>query len=166
MSKSKENEIAKEISSKTITLKDRFAIAKLISNAPKSRVLMVAKIFEPELGVDITPFYDERCLQDSVLLNQNEAIETLLDFIDSYDDSVIKTFKDGARAINNKRFKQYLTERKMNYCNITRLLAETGVIRRDVDGRRSFNVYYNGKNTRSIIVNPDIVIKEHSDERS
>lgn len=84
MSKSKENEIAKEISSKTITLKDRFAIVKLISNTSKIRVLLVAKIFEPELCVDITQFCDERCLQDSVLLHQYEPIEILLDFIERY----------------------------------------------------------------------------------
>ena len=145
-----------------VTLKDRFTIAKIISKAPKSRVLMVAKIFEPVLGIDITPYYDERALQDSVLLSQNEAIEATLDFIDSYDEAVIKTFKDGARALNNKLFKEYNKKKKMNFNNTTRLLSESGVIRREENGRRSFSVYYKGETVRAIIVTPDIVIKEGS----
>lgn len=106
-----------------VTLKDRFTIAKIISKAPKSRVLMVAKIFEPVLGIDITPYYDERALQDSVLLSQNEAIEATLDFIDSYDEAVIKTFKDGARALNNKLFKEYLAERRNKRLSYTQYVA-------------------------------------------
>ena len=80
----------------------------------------------------------------------------------SYDEAVIKTFKDGARALNNKLFKEYLAERKMNFNNTTRLLSESGVIRREENGRRSFSVYYKGETVRAIIVNPDIVIKEGS----
>lgn len=150
----------------TLTIKDRFAIAKIISKAPKSRVLMISKIFEPVLGTDLTPYYDERALQDSVLLSQNEAIEATLDFIDSYEDAVIKTFKDGARALNNNLFKEYLSERKMNFNNTTRLLGEAGFIRRELNGRRSFTVYHNGNSVRALIVNPDIVIKENSDAKN
>lgn len=145
----------------TLTLKDRFAIAKIISKAPKSRVLMISKVFEPVLGTDLTPYYDERSLQDSVLLQQNEAVEATLDFIDSYDEAVIKEFPDGARALNNNLFKEYLTERKMNFNNVSRLLGEAGIIRRETNGRRSFAVYHNGNHVRALIINPDIVIKEN-----
>ena len=147
---------ADEAEQPPVSLQERMEIAKLIAKTPKNRLHMVAKIFEPVLGVEILP----EVSTSTLCIDPEEATDTLLEFIDSSDESVIKEYLNGARALNNKLLKEFLGKRKINFYKLTKILANAGIIRRDDDGRISSVVYYQGKTVRAIIVNPDIIIKE------
>ena len=135
-----------------VSLKERMEIAKLIAKTPKNRLHMVAKIFEPVLGVEITPQIDISPTE----IDPEEATEIIVEFIESYDNSILREFEDGSKALNNKLFKDFLGKRKVNFYKLTKILANTGVIRQEDDGRISSAVYYQNKAVRAIIINPGV----------
>lgn len=135
-----------------VSLKERMEIAKLIAKTPKNRLHMVAKIFEPVLGVEITPQIDISPTE----IDPEEATEIIVEFIESYDNSILREFEDGSKALNNKLFKDFLGKRKVNFYKLTKILANTGVIRQEDDGRISSVIYYQNKTVRAIIINPDV----------
>lgn len=135
-----------------VSLKERMEIAKLIAKTPKNRLHMVAKIFEPVLGIEITPQIDT----SPAGIDPEEATEIIVEFIESYDNSILREFEDGSKALNNKLFKDFLGKRKVNFYKLTKILANTGVIRQEDDGRISSAVYYQNKAVRAIIINPGV----------
>ena len=135
-----------------VSLKERMEIAKLIAKTPKNRLHMVAKIFEPVLGVEITPQIDT----SPAGIDPEEATEIIVEFIESYDNSILREFEDGSKALNNKLFKDFLGKRKVNFYKLTKILANTGVIRQEDDGRISSVIYYQNKTVRAIIINPGV----------
>lgn len=135
-----------------VSLKERMEIAKLIAKTPKNRLHMVAKIFEPVLGIEITPQIDT----SPAGIDPEEATEIIVEFIESYDNSILREFEDGSKALNNKLFKDFLGKRKVNFYKLTKILANTGVIRQEDDGRISSVIYYQNKTVRAIIINPDV----------
>ena len=135
-----------------VSLKERMEIAKLIAKTPKNRLHMVAKIFEPVLGIEITPQIDISPTE----IDPEEATEIIVEFIESYDNSILREFEDGSKALNNKLFKDFLGKRKVNFYKLTKILANTGVIRQEDDGRISSVIYYQNKTVRAIIINPDV----------
>lgn len=136
----------------SVSLKERMEIAKLIAKTPKNRLHMVVKIFEPVLGVEITPQIDT----SPAGIDPEEATEIIVEFIESYDNSILRKFEDGSKALNNKLFKDFLGKRKVNFYKLTKILANTGVIRQEDDGRISSVIYYQNKTVRAIIINPDV----------
>ena len=135
-----------------VSLKERMEIAKLIAKTPKNRLHMVAKIFEPVLGIEITPQIDT----SPAGIDPEEATEIIVEFIENYDNSILREFEDGSKALNNKLFKDFLGKRKVNFYKLTKILANTGVIRQEDDGRISSVIYYQNKTVRAIIINPDV----------
>ena len=135
-----------------VSLKERMEIAKLIAKTPKNRLHMVAKIFEPVLGIEITPQIDT----SPAGIDPEEATEIIVEFIESYDNSILREFEDGSKALNNKLFKDFLGKRKVNFYKLTKILANTGVIRQEDDGRISSVIYYQNKTVRAIIINPGV----------
>lgn len=147
-----------------ITLKDRFAIARTISNAPKSRVLMIAKLFEPVIGMDLTPYYQGSGASSEEDLSL-QTIEAIKEFVSEYENAVIKTKDDGSMALNISELKKFLEARKMSYRNTTQLLAELGLIKESKDKGRTFTVYANGTHTRCVILMPEF-FKESEGSKS
>ena len=143
---------ADEAEQPPVSLQERMEIAKLIAKTPKNRLHMVAKIFEPVLGVEITPQIDISPTE----IDPEEATEIIVEFIESYDNSILREFEDGSKALNNKLFKDFLGKRKVNFYKLTKILANTGVIRQEDDGRISSAVYYQNKAVRAIIINPGV----------
>ena len=135
-----------------VSLKERMEIAKLIAKTPKNRLHMVAKIFEPVLGVEITPQIDISPTE----IDPEEATEIIVEFIENYDNSILREFEDGSKALNNKLFKDFLGKRKVNFYKLTKILANEGVIRQEDNGRISSVIYYQNKTVRAIIINPDV----------
>lgn len=137
-----------------ITLKDRFAIARTISNAPKSKVLMIVKLFEPVIGMDLTPYY-----RDTDILakadESNKIIEAIKEFVSEYENAVIKTKDDGTMALNVNALKNFLETRKINYRQTTKLLAELGLIEESKEKHRTFPVYANGKSQKCVLLKPE-----------
>lgn len=143
---------ADEAEQPPVSLQERMEIAKLIAKTPKNRLHMVAKIFEPVLGVEITPQIDISPTE----IDPEEATEIIVEFIENYDNSILREFEDGSKALNNKLFKDFLGKRKVNFYKLTKILANTGVIRQEDDGRISSVIYYQNKTVRAIIINPDV----------
>lgn len=149
---------ADEAEQPPVSLQERMEIAKLIAKTPKSRLHMVAKIFEPVLGVELLP--NTLSTANTYGISSDDAILIVTEFIDSYDDSILREFEDGSMAINNKLFKEFLGKQKVNFYHLTKLLARSGAIRQD-DKHISSVIHYQGRNIRALIINPDIVIKEN-----
>lgn len=135
-----------------VSLKERMEIAKLIAKTPKNRLHMVVKIFEPVLGVEIIPQINTSPSE----IDPEEATEIIVEFIESYDNSILREFEDGSKALNNKLFKDFLGKRKVNFYKLTKILANEGVIRQGDNGRISSVIYYQNKTVRAIIINPDV----------
>lgn len=149
---------ADEAEQPPVSLQERMEIAKLIAKTPKNRLSMVAKIFEPVLGVELLPNTLSAVSADEI--SSGDAIIIVSEFINSYDDSILREFEDGSVAINNKLFKEFLGKQKVNFYHLTKLLARSGAIRQD-DKHISSVIHYQGRNIRALIINPDIVIKEN-----
>ena len=149
---------ADEAEQPPVSLQERMEIAKLIAKTPKNRLSMVAKIFEPVLGVELLPNALSAVSADEI--SSGDAIIIVSEFINSYDDSILREFEDGSVAINNKLFKEFLGKQKVNFYHLTKLLARSGAIRQD-DKHISSVIHYQGRNIRALIINPDIVIKEN-----
>lgn len=149
---------ADEAEQPPVSLQERMEIAKLIAKTPKSRLHMVAKIFEPVLGVELLP--NTLSTANTYGISSDDAILIVTEFIDSYDNSILREFEDGSMAINNKLFKEFLGKQKVNFYHLTKLLARSGAIRQD-DKHISSVIHYQGRNIRALIINPDIVIKEN-----
>lgn len=149
---------ADEAEQPPVSLQERMEIAKLIAKTPKNRLHMVAKIFEPVLGVELLP--NTLSTAGTYGISSDDAILIVTEFIDSYDNSILREFEDGSMAINNKLFKEFLGKQKVNFYHLTKLLARSGAIRQD-DKHISSVIHYQGRNIRALIINPDIVIKEN-----
>ena len=141
-----------------VSLQERMEIAKLIAKTPKNRLHMVAKIFEPVLGVELLP--NTLSTAGTYGISSDDAILIVTEFIDSYDNSILREFEDGSVAINNKLFKEFLGKQKVNFYHLTKILAKSGAIRQD-DKHISSVIRYQGRNIRALIISPDIVIKEN-----